>query len=156
ATTLLSSKQPLVYGKGCGTTGSGKPALNGVNHTNYFVGRSDSFDPAKTSTNPNNGRLDPEGIRVSPDRHSVFISDEYGPYVYEFDRLTGERRRVFNLPPKFAIANLSPMVNTEIAGNSAGRVTNKGMEGLAITPDGKLLVGAMQSPLIQDGGDVKG
>jgi hypothetical protein len=30
------------------------------------------------------------------------------------------------------------------------------MEGLAITPDGRTLVGAMQSPLIQDGGDVKG
>jgi hypothetical protein len=28
------------------------------------------------------------------------------------------------------------------------------MEGLAITPDGKTLVGAMQSPLEQDGGDV--
>ena len=30
------------------------------------------------------------------------------------------------------------------------------MEGLAITPDGRTLVGAMQSPLLQDGGDVKG
>ena len=30
------------------------------------------------------------------------------------------------------------------------------MEGLAITPDGRTLVGAMQSPLAQDGGDVKG
>src|SRR5262249_20288438 len=29
---------------------------------------------------------------------------------------------------------------------------NKGMEGLAITPDGRTLVGIMQSPLIQDGG----
>jgi hypothetical protein len=31
-------------------------------------------------------------------------------------------------------------------------VANKGMEGLAITPDGRTLVGIMQSPLIQDGG----
>jgi hypothetical protein len=37
--------------------------------------------------------------------------------------------------------------------NVVGRVTNKGMEGLAITPDGKTLVGAMQTPLIQDGGN---
>src|SRR5262249_54721907 len=29
---------------------------------------------------------------------------------------------------------------------------NKGMEGLAISPDGRTLFGAMQSPLIQDGG----
>jgi hypothetical protein len=40
----------------------------------------------------------------------------------------------------------------EIAANTSGRVTNKGMEGLAITPDGKTLVGVMQSPLAQDGG----
>src|SRR5262249_41643393 len=52
--------------------------------------------------------------------------------------------------------NLSAQGAVEIAGNTAGRVTNKGMEGLAITPDGKKLVGAMQSPLIQDGGDNKG
>src|SRR5262249_21343469 len=60
------------------------------------------------------------------------------------------------LPAKFFVPNLSPHVDFEIANNTSGRVTNKGMEGLAITPDGKTLVGAMQSPLIQDGGDVKG
>lgn len=41
----------------------------------------------------------------------------------------------------------------EIAGNATGRVANKGMEGLTITPDGTTLVGFEQSPLIQDGGD---
>jgi hypothetical protein len=38
----------------------------------------------------------------------------------------------------------------EISGNTTGRVANKGMEGLAITPDGKTLVGIMQNALIQD------
>ena len=33
-----------------------------------------------------------------------------------------------------------------------GRTDNKGMEGLALTPDGKTLVGIMQAPLIQDAG----
>src|SRR5205085_2867550 len=46
----------------------------------------------------------------------------------------------------------SPQGDVEIAGNTVGRVANKGMEGLALTPDGRTLVGAMQSPLIQDGG----
>ena len=32
-----------------------------------------------------------------------------------------------------------------IAGNAVGRFANKGMAGLAITPDGRTLVGAMQS-----------
>ena len=30
------------------------------------------------------------------------------------------------------------------------------MEGLAITPNGRMLVGAMQSPLAQDSGDLAG
>lgn len=156
ATTLLSSPTPLVYGKGCGVAGSGIPALNAVDHTHYFTGRSDNFDPTRTSTNPNDARFDTESIRVSNDRLHVYISDEYGPYVYEFNRLTGERTRSFTLPAKFAVPNLSSMGAVEISGNTVGRVTNKGMEGLAITPDGKTLVGAMQSPLIQDGGDTKG
>jgi hypothetical protein len=60
--------------------------------------------------------------------------------------------RTFQLPIEFAINNLSPKGDVEISGNAMGRVANKGMEGLAITPDGKMLIGAMQSPLIQDGG----
>jgi hypothetical protein len=155
-TTLLSSKTPLVYGAGCGLVGSGAPALNAADHTHYFTGRSDGFDPAKLSTDPNDARFDTESIRVSNDRRSVYISDEYGPYVYEFDRRSGERTNVFTLPVKFAVPNLSAQGALEISGNTVGRVANKGMEGLAITPDGKTLVGAMQSPLIQDGGDTKG
>jgi hypothetical protein len=41
----------------------------------------------------------------------------------------------------------------EIANNTSGRVANKGMEGLAITPDGRTLVGIMQNALIQDASD---
>ncbi len=155
-TTLLWNRSPLAYGPGCGDAHGGAPALNAADHVFYFTGRSDNFDPARNSGNPKNARLDAESIRVSSDRRHVYISDEYGPYVYEFDRLTGERTRVLTLPAKFFVSNLSSHVDAEIANNTAGRVTNKGMEGLAITPDGKTLVGAMQSPLIQDGGDVKG
>jgi hypothetical protein len=72
--------------------------------------------------------------------------------VYQFDRATGARIRAFRIPDKFAVAALSPVGNLEISGNTAGRVANKGMEGLAITPDGRTLVGIMQSPLLQDGG----
>ena len=155
-TTLLSSRQRLVYGAGCGGVGSGVPALNAVDHTYYFTGRSDNFDPAQPSTNPRDARFDTEGIRVSNDLRHVYISDEYGPFVYEFNRLTGERTRAFTLPAKFAISNLSSQGSTEISGNTSGRVANKGMEGLAITPDGRTLVGAMQSPLLQDGGTATG
>jgi hypothetical protein len=154
-TTLLSSKAPLVYGDGVAAgLPNGAPALNATDHTHYFTGRSDNFDPAKLSTNPANARLDPEGIRVSSDGRRVYISDEYGPYVYEFARRSGRRLRAFTIPDNLAVALLSAQGNTEISGNTSGRVANKGMEGLAITPDGKKLVGIMQAPLIQDGGKI--
>src|SRR5215467_5032438 len=144
-------RTPLFYGTGAAVgLGSGVPALNKVDRTYYFTGRSDNFDPLQASTNPFDARFDPESIRVSNDGNSVFISDEYGPYVYEFDRSSGRRIRVFELPNNLAITNLSPQVDVEIADNKVGRIANKGMEGLAITPDGKTLVGIMQANLEQD------
>lgn len=157
ATTLLSSATPLNYGTGAGLgnkidgvtpIGSGAPSIN-TSTSNYFTGRSDNY-AAGLSTNPNNARLDPEGIRVSNDGKSVFVSDEYGPYVYQFDRATGERIKSFVLPTNLAITNLSPNSATEISGNTVGRIANKGMEGLAISPDGTTLIGIMQAPLEQD------
>jgi hypothetical protein len=150
STTLLSSVTPLVYGSGEGLgVGPGAPAQNRF-LVHYFTGRSDNFDPDRTSGNAADARLDPESIRVSNDGLSVFISDEYGPYVYQFARFGGYRLRSFRLPDKFFVSTLSPQGAVEIANNSAGRVANKGMEGLAITPDGRTLVGIVQNALIQD------
>jgi len=156
ATTLLWNLSPLVYGAGDSIVSSGVPPLNNF-FFHFFTGRSDNFDPSQNSGNPKDARFDTEGIRLSNDGRSVFISDEYGPYVYQFDRLTGLRLRAFQFPtcdsptPScFFVSNLSSMGATEISGNTAGRVANKGMEGLAITPDGRTLVGIMQNALIQD------
>ena len=157
ATNLLWSFTPLTYGSGDAIVGSGVPPLNHF-FFHFFTGRSDNFDPSQNSGSPNNGRFDTEGIRVSNDGFSVFISDEYGPYVYQFDRLSGVRLRSFQLPSSFYVETLSSQGAIEISGNTSGRVANKGMEGLAITPDGKTLVGIMQNALIQDaaaGGDAK-
>ena len=142
---MLSSKTPLNYGT------APVPTQNTTTNT-YFTGRSDAF-AAGLSTNPDNARLDPEAIRVSNDGKSVYVSDEYGSYVYKFDRDTGKRVDTYTLPSKFAISTLAATKTAEIAGNTSGRVANKGMEGLAITPDGTKLVGFMQGGLIQDGGD---
>lgn len=149
-TTLLWSLSPLVYGSGDGLgVGSGVPKPNNfLQH--FFTGRSDNFDPKRNSGDPNDARFDTEGLRVSNDGMSIFISDEYGPYVYQFDRRTGLRLRSFELPESFFVKNLSPVGAIEISGNTSGRTANKGMEGLAITPDGRTLVGIMQNALIQD------
>lgn len=145
-TTLLSSQTPLYY------AADGEPAQNS-RLVHYFSGRSDNFDASQPSTSPHNARLDPEGIRVANNGASVYIADEYGPYLYEFSRESGQRLRNIRLPAEFSAARPSSSGSAEISGNSSGRVANKGMEGLAITPDGKTLVGFEQSPLIQDGGD---
>jgi Esterase-like activity of phytase len=150
ATTLLWSLTPLVYGTGSGLgVGSGVPPINNfLQH--FFTGRSDNFDPNQNSGDPKDARFDTESIRVSNDGLSVFISDEYGPYIYQFSRLTGARVRSFQLPASFYVSNLRPVGKDEITANTSGRTANKGMEGLAITPDGRTLVGIMQNALIQD------
>jgi hypothetical protein len=163
ATTLLSSAAPLTYGTGALGTGvlngqtyalgSGVPALNAAHNTYYFTGRSDGFSTTGGSGNASDARFDPEGVRLSNDGRTVFVSDEYGPYVYQFDRATGQRIRTFTLPTDLYVATKGPTTGSEGAPtNLTGRVANKGMEGLAITPDGKTLVGIMQAPLLQDAG----
>ena len=94
---------------------------------------------------------------MSRDGAHVFVSDKYGPYVYEFNRETGKRTRSFTLPDNLAINVLSSRKAVENGkdgngnlNNPVGRVTNKGMEGLSVTPNGKLLVGIMQANLEQD------
>jgi len=105
-----------------------------------FVGAAGAFDT----------RFDPEGIRVSPEG-SFFISDEYGPFVLEFNRQGNLLRRI-PVPAKFRISNVSADPTAELTGNTSGRQANRGMEGLAISPDGATLFGIMQSALLQDNG----
>ena len=93
-------------------------------------------------------RLDPEGIRVSASG-TFFVSDEYGPYVLEFNR-QGHVIRRLPVPAKFAIATPSANPNDELLNNTSGRQANRGMEGLAISPDGTTLYGMMQNALLQD------
>jgi hypothetical protein len=78
---------------------------------------------------------DPEGLVALPDG-SFWISDEYGPFVTHFD---SEGREISRLSP----------FDGALPAELAHRVPNRGMEGLTITPDGKTLVGMMQSALQQ-------
>jgi hypothetical protein len=164
-TTLLYSPTALDYGPGGAADGfesdgttpvrAGAPSQNTASQF-YFTGRSDNFDPAVSGTtgasgDPTAARFDTESIRVSNDGRQVFISDEYGPFVREFNERTGKLIKTFTLPTNLDVKNLSANSASEMAPfNTSGRVANKGMEGLAITPDGKTLVGIMQAALIQD------
>jgi hypothetical protein len=112
-----------------------------------FVGALGAFDVADPSRTL---RLDPEGIRVGRSG-TVFVSDEYGPFVYEFSR-EGRRLRALPVPKKFLVAHPKADPSRELHANTSGRVPNRGFEGLAISPDGSRLYAALQSALLQDGG----
>ncbi len=95
-------------------------------------------------------RFDPEGIRVGL-LGTFFISDEYGPYLFEFGPF-GHLLRRLEVPSRYEIATPSADPNAELLGNTSGRQANRGMEGLAITPNDRYLFGMMQNALIQDNG----
>ncbi|UEG52319.1 esterase-like activity of phytase family protein [Mucilaginibacter daejeonensis] len=87
---------------------------------------------------PSADGIDSEGMVRMADG-SFWISDEYGPHIVHFDA-TGK-----------TIERINPF-GTGTGGRKIPAVfmtrrANRGMEGLAITPDGKTLVGMMQSPM---------
>ncbi len=93
-------------------------------------------------------RFDPEGLRIARNG-LVWVSDEYGPRLVAFDR-SGEWQLEQTLPAEFRIGFPSSDAKFEDARNCRGRRANRGLEGLALTPDGRYLVGLMQSALLQD------
>ena len=110
-----------------------------------FTGDSRQFE----ATVDRSQRFDPEGVRLTGNGH-CWISDEYGPSLIEFDA-TGRAIRSIALPKHLQILHPADSKKAENALNQSGRSSNKGMEGLAITPDGSMLVGLMQHVLLQDG-----
>jgi len=83
--------------------------------------------------------LDSEGLVMLKDG-SFWVSDEYGPHMVHFDASGKEIDRI----NPFADDNRTSI---NLPAEFAKRWANRGMEGLAITPDEKTLVGIMQSEL---------
>lgn len=82
--------------------------------------------------------IDSEGLVLAPDG-TFWISDEYGPHIAHFDA-TGKQLERINPFGTGQGGRTLPLV-------LARRRPNRGMEGLTLTPDGKTLVGLMQSPM---------
>lgn len=97
--------------------------------------------------------FDPEGFVVLPRNGHLLVSDEYGPSVREFDR-NGQLVRTYttpaNLIPRNAASGTPNFAGD--TGNTAGKRTNRGFEGLAVSPDGKYAYAMLQSAMIDDGG----
>ncbi len=106
--------------------------------------------------NPGNvlGRsFDPEGFVVNPRNGNFLVSDEYGPSLYEFNR-SGQLVRTYmtpaNLVPRNGVSGQPNFASD--AGNDAGKRSNRGFEGLAVSPDGRYAFAMLQSPMLDEGG----
>jgi len=98
-----------------------------------------AFDLSGNQIAPSADGIDSEGMVLASDG-TFWISDEYGPHIVHFDASgrTIERINPFGTGTG---GRKIPLV-------FAKRKPNRGMEGLTITPDGKTLVGMMQSPML--------
>ena len=121
-------------------------ALGGTGETPYDVD-GNAIKDAEGNIKLDDFGLDGEGLAALQDG-TFWVSDEYGPHMVHFDAtgkeigrinaFTEDSRTTLNLPAEFA-----------------NRRANRGMEGLAITPDQKTLVGIMQSTMYNPSKDVK-
>jgi hypothetical protein len=107
--------------------------------------------------------IDDEGV-VHPGDGTVWVSDEYGPYVYHYtmegallgtirppEAFIPRRLDASGKPVENFSANSPPLGTTYNVGNPvSGRQNNQGFEGLALSPDRKTLFVLLQSALIQD------
>lgn len=87
--------------------------------------------------------LDSEGLVALKDG-TFWVSDEYGPHIVHYDANGVEIGRINAFA---ADSRVSETTGINLPAELANRWANRGMEGLAITPDEKTLVGIMQSTL---------
>lgn len=108
--------------------------------------------------------IDAEGLVLSKDG-GFWVSDEYGPYIYQFNAAglmigaiqppdailpirNGTVSFSANSPPRY-----DPNKKVIPANPTTGRQNNQGFEGLTVDEDGKTLYVLLQSATQEDGGD---
>lgn len=107
--------------------------------------------------------IDSEGL-VLGDDGTFWVSDEYGPYIYQFSK-QGRMLQAIQPPAAFIphrngsvsfSANSPPLYDPTRkvipADPESGRNNNQGLEGLTVSSDGKTLYAQMQTALNQEGG----
>lgn len=129
----LVLEQTIFLKNASGANLNGLPNLENVGSTGETA-----IDLNGKIISPSADGIDSEGLVRASDG-SFWVSDEYGPHIVHFDA-SGK-----------TIERINPFGNgtggRRIPAVFAKRRANRGMEGLAITPDGKTLVGMMQSPM---------
>mgnify|MGYP000365569731 CR=1 FL=1 len=121
-------------------------ALGGTGETPYDAqGKAileDPSQPYNKQSNPiklDDYGLDGEGLVALKDG-TFWVSDEYGPHIVHYDSNGVEIDRINAFKNDARVKYHLPAV-------FQNRRANRGMEGLAVTPDNRTLVGIMQSTL---------
>ncbi|SHF33897.1 esterase-like activity of phytase family protein [Chryseobacterium vrystaatense] len=117
---------------------SGQPITGLPNPAGMGSTGETAYDVSGNVLGTDNYGLDSESIVAAADG-TFWVSDEYGPHIVHYNADGVELERI------------SPIgVNTgprKLPAVLAKRRANRGMEGLCITPDGKTLVGTIQSTM---------
>lgn len=130
---LITELDKIVLRRPDGTPLTGLPNPKGMGSTGESA---IDMDGNALGTDPYG--LDSEGLVVDK-QGNFWVSDEYGPHIVKFDSKGIEQERISPIGIQTSGRKLPAVL--------ANRRPNRGMEGLAITPDGKTLVGIMQSTL---------
>ncbi|WP_319381864.1 esterase-like activity of phytase family protein [Thiomicrorhabdus sp.] len=134
-------------------------ALGGTGETPYnadgspvLVDPSKAYNDNSASPDYNPLKLDDYGLDgeglAALDDGTFWVSDEYGPHMVHFD---AEGKEIGRINPFAGDARVTIHLPAEFANRRA----NRGMEGLAITPDQTTLVGIMQSTMYNPNSSVK-
>lgn len=117
---------------------SGKPITGLPNPAGMGSTGETAYDSSGNVLGTDNYGLDSESIVAAADG-TFWVSDEYGPHIVHYNAEGVELERISPIGVNTGARKLPAVL--------AKRRANRGMEGLCITPDGKMLVGTIQSTM---------
>jgi len=133
------------------TTSAGRPVTGLPNFSRAGDPAPYAAD-AKTRIGYNANGLDTEGVVQTPDGH-FWVVDEYGPSIVEIagNGHVLSRHVPSGLQDNYKRAGVSYPVKGTLPSDLSRRRANRGFEDIALLPDGKTVVVALQSSLVVDG-----
>ncbi|MCT2560884.1 esterase-like activity of phytase family protein [Chryseobacterium herbae] len=117
---------------------SGQPITGLPNPAGMGSTGETAYDSSGNVLGTDNYGLDSESIVAAADG-TFWVSDEYGPHIVHYNAEGVELERISPIGVNTGSRKLPAVL--------AKRRANRGMEGLCITPDGKTLVGTIQSTM---------